>query len=202
MLKGHSHSSGKACDGTLSVRPTELSRGVCSLHPCLLRGHRAQALGRQERSRARRFGLQRPGAQWGPWGLPPAFPSPNPKGTAILTHHPNCQSDHHPRQRPPSGCTSPFAPLLCSGAVGSASPAGASQWQAGEQRVSGPPRRRGSLPIMVTPAWHPSTWGKLALGKGSSRRQFLQLFTEDLPGPRSCVPHRPSNRGSILQSNN
>lgn len=71
VLKGHSHSSGKAGDGALSVGPTELSRGVCSLHPCLLRGHRAQALGRQERSRARRFGLQWSRGSVGTVGLAP-----------------------------------------------------------------------------------------------------------------------------------
>lgn len=64
-----------------------------------------------------------------------AFPSPNPKGAAILTHHPDCQSDQHLGQRPPSGWTCPFSPSLSSGAVGSASPAGASQWRADEQRV-------------------------------------------------------------------
>lgn len=64
-----------------------------------------------------------------------AFPSPNPQGAAICTHHPDCQSDQHLGQRPPSDWTCPFSPSLSSGAVGSASPAGASQWRADEQRV-------------------------------------------------------------------
>ena len=48
-------------------------------------------------------------------------------------------------------------------------------------------------------------WEKLArlqvwpLTRGSSRRQFLELFTEDLPGPRSLVHHCPSDAPSFSQ---
>lgn len=140
-----------------------------------------------------------------------AFPSPNPQGAAIRTHHPDCQSDQHLGQRPPSDWTCPFSPSLSSGAVGSASPAGASQWRADEQRVL----RTTPQPGLLAGCGHSSGtppagghWEKLArlqvwpLTRGSSRRQFLELFTEDLPGPRSRVHHCPSNRRSIIQSNN
>lgn len=147
-------------------------------------------------------GSSGPGAQWGPWGSPPAFPSPSPKGTAILTHHPHGQSDHHPRRRPPSGA--PLPSLRPSAGERSALPPRPVPRSGGQASCGCQDHPAGGAPC---PSWSllhgtPPAGGSWPLARGSSRRQFLQLFTEDLPGPRSCVPHRPSNRGSILQSNN
>lgn len=125
---------------------------------------------------------------------PLAFPSPNPKGTAILTHHPCCQSDHHPGQRPPSGWTSPFTPPLSSGAVGSASPAGASQWRADEQRVLGTTLQAGLLAHRSHSSMAPLQLGEA--GQTASLALGTWVQQEAVP-PAS---HRGSSWAQVLYS--
>lgn len=66
----------------------------------------------------------------------------------------------------------------------------------------GPSLQRGAPPGV-------GRWEKLAslrvqpVSHGSSRRQFVHLSQRKvLPGTRSCVPHCPSNRCSVTQTNN